>query len=136
LSDDVQFAYARQSDVNQIYDKRYFFVALDPLSVVPQFSVDGIFNYTKVWTASMAFYAQDTASSDGDEYKLLLDEVDGYVDKFINKLNFYAEQSDTITLSSIRQEPFIKATADILTGFFLTFEILSPNDFDYCEIEC
>lgn len=84
----------------------------------------------------MAFYSQDKIQSDGDEYKLILDDVDSIVDKFINKLNFYSETADDIRLQSIRQEPFIKVMADVLTGWFLDMEILANNDFNYCEIEC
>lgn len=136
LGDDIQFDYGRKSDVNVIRDKRYPFIALDPLSAVPQFTVDGIYNYTKLWNVTMAFYALDDAASDGNEYKFLLDDIDKMVDHFVNQLNFYADQANEILLSNISQEPFIKVGADILTGWILTLQILAPNDFDYCEIAC
>lgn len=138
LADDIQYTYARTSDFNQIRDKKYPFITLDPLRSIPQYTVDGTLNYMKEWGCNMAFYQLDKAGSTGDEYALILDEMDSYVDKFINRLNFYSSQSEGITIQSINQEPFIKATSDILTGYLLTFTILAADTFDYCTVtdEC
>lgn len=133
LGDDVQFTYARTSDFNVMRDKRYPFITLDPLRATPSFSVDNVFNFSKLWVASMAFYELDKESSTGDEYALILDLTDNLVDRFINKLNLYND--NILVLTSISQEPFIKATADILTGHLLTLTIQVPDDFDYCN-EC
>jgi hypothetical protein len=82
----------------------------------------------------MAFYQIDK----GDEYALILDEMGNYVDKFINKLNLYSSQADTIVIQGVNQQAFIKATADILTGFIITFTLLAQDDFDYCidDLDC
>lgn len=138
LADDVEYTYARTSDFNQIRDKKYPFITLDPIRSIPQYTVDGTLNYMKEWGCNMAFYQLDKAGSTGDEYAIILDEMDSYVDKFINKLNFYSSKSDEITIQSVNQEPFIKATADILTGYLLTFTILAADTFDYCTVtdEC
>lgn len=139
LADDIQFTYARTSDFNQIKDKNYPFITLDPLTVTPQYATDGTLNYMKAWSCNMAFYELDQKGSTGDEYALILDRVDGYVDKFINRLNTYMGQSSQeIVISGITQTSFVKATADVLTGFLLTFTILAQDDFDYCSVsdEC
>ena len=139
LADDMQFTYARTSDFNVLRDKRYPFIALDPLTSVPTYAVNNSSNYVKRWSAQMAFYQLDQESSDQTQYAKILDEMDGYVDQFLNKLNLYAfnrEEASEILLTSISQTPFIKATADILTGYLLTFTIETPDDFNYCGLDC
>lgn len=137
LADDIQFTYARTSDFNVIRDKKYPFITLDPLNATPQFTDTGV-TYIKAWTCNMAFYQLDKEGSSQDEYALILDEMSLYVDKFINKLNLYSTQSDTIVISSVSQTAFIKATADILTGYLLTFTLLAQDDFDFCadDLDC
>lgn len=139
LGDDMQYTYARTSDFNNLRDKRYPFISTDPLSSVPVFAVDNIRNYVKRWSVAMAFYQIDRESSDQTQYAKILDEMDEYVDQFINKLNLWAVKQDSINeviLTGFSQQPFIKATADVLTGYTLTFIIEVPDTFDYCGIDC
>ena len=136
LRTDVQFTYGRTSDFDVMRDKKYPFITLDPLTSTPQYAIDGVYNYMKSWSCEMAFYQLDKAGSDQKEYSLILDELDLVVDNFLNKLNKYSYDSDTITIQGISQRPFIKATADILTGYLLTFTIQAQDDFDYCAIDC
>jgi hypothetical protein len=84
----------------------------------------------------MAFYQLDTSGSTGEQYAKILDDMDLLVDRFINKLNTYSTLSDSVLIESISQQPFIKATADILTGYFLTFTLVVADDFEYCDIDC
>lgn len=138
LADDVEYTYARTSDFNQIRDKTYPFITLDPLRSIPQYTNEGVLNYMKAWGCNMAFYQLDKSGSTGEEYALILDQMNDYVDRFINKLNFYSSKSDEIIIEGINQEPFIKATADVLTGYLLTFTIVAADTFDYCTVsdEC
>lgn len=136
LADYVDFHYARTSDFNQVREKKSFSVVLDPMVASPAYTVDNHTNYVKTWSIEMAFYKVDESASTPDEYAKILDEVDTFVDNFINKLNFYSTQASEITLSRMRQEPFIKVTAHILTGYILTFQMEVIDNFEYCEIEC
>jgi hypothetical protein len=136
LGDDIQFTYGRVSDFNMMRDKRYPFITLDPLQSTPVYAVDDTTNYSKTWLASMGFYQLDQEASTQDQYAKILDETDEMVDKFINKLNFYSLKSDLIVITSINQTPFIKATADILTGHLLTFSMQVMDDFNYCGYDC
>lgn len=131
LADDIQFTYARTSDFNVMRDKKYPFISLDPLSSIPQFTDTGV-TYIKAWSCNMAFYQLDKEGSTGDEYAPILDEMSDLVDKFINKLNLYSIQADTTVIQGVNQQPFIKATADVLTGYILTFTLLAQDDFNYC----
>lgn len=140
LGDDIQFTYARSSDFNVMRDKRYPFITLDPLSSVPVYADNNVSNYMKTWQAQMAFYQLDQEASSQEQYALILDEMDGYVDNFINKLNFYSDSqtinSNQIVITNITQTPFIKATADILTGYILAFRLQVNDQFNYCGLGC
>lgn len=137
MGDDIQFDYARTSDFNvTASSQRYPFITLDLLSAIPEYTVDGVSNYMKRWLCSMAFYGLDKADSTQDFYEKILDDTDTLVDKFINKLNFYSLEADTIIISNVNQQPFVKATSAILTGFTLTFQIQQSDQFNYCEPEC
>lgn len=134
LADNIKFTYARTSDFNMIRDKKYPFITLDSLRAIPQYGTDGTLNYMKAWSCNMAFYEPDDAGSTGEDYALILDRTDIYVDQFINKLNFYMSKSDEILIQGVNQEAFVKATADILTGHLLSFTILAQDSFDYCSV--
>lgn len=139
LGDDIQFTYARTSDFNILRDKRYPFIALDPLTAVPTFAVNNVSNYVKRWSVQMAFYQLDYEASDQTQYAKILDEMDEYVDNFVNRLNLYAfhrAEVDEVIITAINQTPFIKATADILTGYLLTFTLETPDSFNYCGLDC
>lgn len=141
LGDDIQFTYARTSDFNVMRDKRYPFISLDPISAVPTYADNNVSNYIKTWQLNMLFYQLDNLASTQEEYALILDEMDGYVDNFINKLNFYSYQNEHITsseiiITSVSQTPFIKVTADILTGYILAFRIQVNDQFNYCGLGC
>lgn len=139
LGDDIQYTYARTSDFNNLRDKRYPFISTDPLNSAPFFSVNNTHNYTKRWSVQMAFYQLDNEASDQTQYAQILDEADDLVDQFINRLNLYAferPELDGILITGISQTPFIKATADILTGYILTFTLETPDTFNYCGLDC
>lgn len=141
LGDDIQFTYARPSDFNVLRDKRYPFITLDALSSTPVYTVDGTHNYMKTWQCVMAFYQLDRQDSTQEEYAQILDFTDNLVDKFINKLNFYALNydgvtSDDITISAINQQAVIKVMADYLTGHIVTFSVQVSDRFNYCGLGC
>lgn len=140
LGDDIQFDYGRTSDFNMLRDKRYPFISVTPISASANYSVNNVSNYSKTYQVQIAFYQLDQEGSTQDEYSLILDEMNTLADQFINKLNFYIDNhtldSDMITLTGMNQQPFIKATADILTGYIMTFSIVAPDTFNYCEIGC
>jgi len=140
LGDDIQFTYARTSDFNNLRDKRYPFISLDPLTSVPFYAIDNTRNYMKRWAAQMAFYQLDNESSDQTQYAKILDEMDTYVDNFLNTLNMKATglcvDSDDILITNMGQQSFIKTTADTLTGWILTLQIEVSDQFNYCEIDC
>lgn len=136
LGDDILVVYGRDTDFNQMRNKRFKAINIAPITAGAEFSIDGVYNYSKTWNVSIAFYDLDKEASLQSEYSKILDDIDVLVDSFITKLNFYTQQSDGILISSITQTPFIKALADILTGYILTFSVQLTDDFNYCLDDC
>lgn len=140
LGDGIQFDYGRTSDFDQLRDKKYPFISVTPLSATAAYAVNNVSNYSKTYQVQMAFYQLDKTASGQDEYALILDEMNALADQYINKLNFFMDKcnidSDTIILTGMNQQPFIKATADILTGYLLNFSLQVSDTFNYCEIGC
>lgn len=132
LGDDIQFTYGRDSDFNLLRDKRYPFIQLDLLNSAASFSVNNVSNYSKGWNVFLLFHQLDNEASDQDDYKIILDEMDHYLDKFVQQLN----KHDDIIIQGITQQPFIKATADILTGWTLSFQLIINDNWDYCANDC
>jgi len=136
LRSDIQFTYARTSDFNILNDKKYPFVVLDPLSASPNFAVDGVYNYSQVYTCLMAFYELDKSDQNSENTAKILDETSDLVDQFINKLNFYMTTSDEILISGINKTPAVKVTNDIITGYVVNLTLTVMDDFDYCSVYC
>jgi hypothetical protein len=141
LGDDIQFTYARESDANLVRDKRYPFIALDPLNIIPSYTVNNVSNFQKTFRCAMAFVQIDQPGSTQEEYSKKLDEMDTYVDNFLNRLNTYAFSrqitSDDIVITNITQEPFIKNKyADGGTGWMLFFNVQVTDQFNYCGLNC
>jgi hypothetical protein len=140
LGDDIQFDYGRTSDFNQLRDKRYPFISSGLFTAQPSFAVNNVTNYSKLWRGEVTFYNLDKEDSGQDQYALILDEMDDLLDRFVNKLNTYSYNtcitSDDIVITFGQQTAFIKATADILTGWIIPIEIRVTDDFNYCGLGC
>lgn len=134
IRDDIDYSYGKQTDFNQARnDSSFFFVTTGEMSATAVYAVDGTYNFSKRWSVTMIFYKQDREDSAMEDYSLILDEVDEAVDRFYNDLNFFASKSEQILLTNFNQQPVIKATAHILTGFILSFQITAQDDFTYCR---
>jgi hypothetical protein len=140
LGDDIQFDYGRTSDFNQLRNKQYPFISVSPLNASASYTVNNTFNYSKTYQVQMAFYQLDKENSDQSKYALILDQMNELADNFVNKLNYYIERcqidSDSIIITNVSQQPFIKATADILTGYIMTLSIQVSDNFNYCGLGC
>lgn len=135
LADNIKFGYGLDTDFNVQRDKSYPFIWLDPLTASPEYTVNNTENYQKTWNVRMLFYQLDYKDSLPDQYSKILNDMDTIVDMFVQQLNgAYSWETGpvTLTLSSISQQPFIKATGDILTGWIVTFNLTVPDDFNYC----
>jgi hypothetical protein len=139
LSDNIQFGYGLRSDFNQAAKgKENTFVWFLPLTGAPAFTTnDNTQGFQKTWNCIGFFFRHNTESGDQPtEYKPILDDMDTLVDQFIHRLNDWS-MKDTdnvgpITMRNFQQTPYIKADADILTGWWLSFQLTTPDDFIYC----
>lgn len=138
LNSSVVFGYGRGSDFNQIKDKGYPFIWLDPLSSTVNLNEDNL-NITETFNINLIFYKFDAPDSIPDDYKLILDETYTLVQQFVRDVHVdLVNYDDTLTLSSsaisitgLTVSPFIKIMADCLTGFTLSFSLTVPDNFDY-----
>lgn len=140
LGDNIQFDYGRTTDFNQLRDKKYPFISSALLIASASYTVNNVTNFSKVYQVQLAFYQLDKEHSGQDEYALILDEMNALADNYFNKLNFYAAtqcmDNNDIILTGMSQQPFVKSTADILTGYFMNFSITVTDNFNYCGIGC
>ena len=134
LQDDIDYTYGRKTDFNQKGKSLFTFVNTSPLVAVPGYRANnGTTNYMKAWSVEMVFLR--ISAQTPEKYIEVLDEMDGLVDDFLNRLNFFESQSDQLVVQSINQQPVINAMADILTGYLLTFQILVNDNYEYC-VDC
>ena len=135
LQDDIHYSYGKDTDFNQEQKNRFLLVNTSLLTATAGYRVNNVSNYMKQWTVQMVFYKFDREDSTSEEYSKILDQTDKLVDQFINDLNLYSQDSDSIVIQGVSQQPFVKVMADILTGHMLTFQMLVNDTFDYCK-EC
>jgi hypothetical protein len=139
LSDNIQFGYGLNSEFNQAAkDRQNTFVWLLPLTGTPIFATNGnTEGFQKTWNCVIFFFRMSASGADqSDEYRLVMNDMDILVDQFIHRLNDWSmkdtDNVGAITLRNFQQLPFIKDKADYLTGWSLTFQITTPDDFVYC----
>lgn len=140
LGDNIQFGYGQRTDFNSkqkdvLFDQPW--VWLIPLTANPVYTTNGgTENYQKQWNCFMLFLQQDQSDSIETQYKPILDNMDELVDKFVNRLNDWSMKStDTVgavTIRNFNQGALIKNDADIFTGWFLSFQLITSDDFEYC----
>jgi hypothetical protein len=146
LADNIQFGYGRRSDFNLQTTPNSdsapsgVWMWLQPLSANPTYTNNSnTENYQKTWNCILLILIPDKSDSTEKEYKVQLDEADELADKFINRLNDWAyKTSDTVgpvTLQNFQQNPIIKGDADIFSGWWVSFQMVTSDDFDYCTPE-
>lgn len=136
LADNIQFDAGRHSEFNMKQNISYPWIWLLPITAQPQFAVNEVEHFQKVWNINLLFFDKDLFDNINGPSNQILDEQDETVDKFIHRLNDYSMKvSDTvgaITLRGFNQQPFYKDDAGIHTGWLLTFQMVTPDSFEYC----
>lgn len=139
-SDVIKFYYADESDFNSsTVNQKDPICRLELLKyTMVRLNNSFICNYAP----EITFYIQDDIDGNENETLKILDQVDVYVNEFIrllNKISLTEDDKDIISsdscvISSIKVQPFKKATASCLTGFMVFFDLEVPDDFNYCGI--
>lgn len=140
LGDSIQFGYGRRTEFNQKSRPDEPWIWLLPLTANPTYTNNSSTeNYQKQWNVILVFLKRDRSDSIETEYKPILDDMDDLVDRFINRLNDWSmKATDTVgavTIQNISQTNFIKSDADIYTGWFVSFQMIVSDDFEYCTPE-
>jgi hypothetical protein len=136
---DVSFGYGRGTDFNQIKDKEYPYVWLDPLSSTFNINEENMV-VTETYSVNIVFYKFDRVDSVETEYDDILDSCDTLVQTFLRDMNEALSSNYNLStlstqntvIANANKQPFIKVMDDCLTGFILTFELTVPDKFDYC----
>lgn len=136
IGQNIQFGYGRRSDFNIIPDKSDHWIWLLPLTANPRYALNDVEMYQKQWNCIIIFLKHDPTDSTEVQYKPILDTLDKTVDTFIHRLNdWYLKQSDevgAVTLSGFQQSPIFKQDAGSHTGWFVSFQMVTDDSFDYC----
>lgn len=136
LADNIQFDAGRHSEFNMLQSVSYPWIWLLPITAQPQFAVNDVEHFQKVWSIALLFFDKDAFDATAGPSNEILDQQDETVDKFIHRLNDWSMKlQDTvgaITLRGFNQQPFYKDDAGIHTGWLLTFQIITPDSFFYC----
>lgn len=140
LSALISFGYGRLSDFNKIRDKKYPYIWSDVVSKAGSYT-ENIINLTSTYSVTLSFLNKDETANDETQTNLILDAMFDLSEQFINKLNladFDESELATITsviqITNIQHTRIIKDHADILTGWVVSFNLITPDDFDYCSI--
>lgn len=140
LDPSVSFGYGRLSDFNKIRDKKYPYIWSDVVSGSGSYTENAI-NLTKTYGVTLSFLDKDETANDQEQTNPILDAMSNLSDGFINKLNLsdfdeteLATLTAMIQITNITHTRVIKDHADILSGWVVSFNLITPDDFDYCSI--
>lgn len=82
------------------------------------------------------FLALDKADSNEKETAAIHDNLDVFVDRFLEALDGWTHRPeveiDDYAISNDSQIPFYKDNTDVNSGWLLTFDITVPDYFNYC----
>lgn len=141
LADNIQFGYGARDDFNTLRDKSYPFVWVDPITgTFP--NQDQIVSDLITWNISINFLQKDDRGGNEKETARVWDNMFDLMEKYIHKLDrqFLNDETDSriqsgsLTISNIQYESRRKGTADIVSGWTLTFTLQTQSTFDYCTI--
>jgi hypothetical protein len=136
LDYDVEFAHGRGSDINIFSsNNKSIMIWLSPMRATGSFPNQGN-RLFKNYTIELGFYQVDQHDSTNVQTREILESTDKAATDYILSLNTTIPDldgiSDEVSITNISQLPFIKISTHILTGHVVTFNILLPDDFNYC----
>lgn len=141
LADNISFGYGARDDFNTLRDRAYPFVWVDPISGTFPNS-DQIVSDLVTWNLSINFLQKDDRQGNEKETALVWDEMFDLMEKYVHKLDrqFLNNETDSriqsgnLVISNLQYNARRKGTADIVSGWTLTFVLTTQSTFDYCSI--
>ncbi len=139
LADNIEFGYGRKSEFNIIQGKSAnHWIWCLPLQGSRELA-NGMETRTNRWDVAILFLEHDPSDSSHDHSGSVLDYQDSIVQRYAQALDeWYLNLSDTVGAFSIEnfsQTPIYKENSEVQSGWLVRFQLLTPDDFDYCTPE-
>lgn len=142
LQDGFQVGYGSADDFNSIRDKKYPYNWIDPITGGFPSMDNGMVGNTIEWQISMNFLKLDDKDGNEKETAVILGETFDLMEKYIHKLDreFINNETDSRIQSGniqIKNSTFKsrrKGLTDFVSGWTLTFTLITQSEFDYCSI--
>lgn len=122
LHDSIQYSHGEETTFNQAEKKDFILVNTTLMPATGVFSVNDVQNHIKTWTFTIMWAKFDT--EDSIDYYKIHDELDPLCDLYLRQLN----KEDLLIITGNSQTPFVKALADILTGYIQNVTVRVPDD--------
>lgn len=85
------------------------------------------------WNINLHIGKKDSMDSLPEEYELIIDDCDFIAQQLIRQYNLDLADSDTITITGISRQPFVKKHGGLLfSGVTLSFSLNGPDKTDLC----
>ena len=142
LADNVRFGYGSLDEFETLRNKRYPYIWLDPLEGgFPEGESKISSNIS--WKVSIKFLKLDDKSGNESETATIWDETFELMEQFIHKLdekilgdedNIDDIQSNNIEISNTSFKTHRKVSSDLVSGWTVTFELITNTEFSYCSL--
>lgn len=139
LSTNLTFGYGSADDFNS-GERRYPYVWLDPMT--GNFPSDSTVSNIIRWNCTLNFLKLDDKVGNEKETAIVWDEMFDIMEKWIHKLDreFLNDETDSriqsgnIELQDVRFNTLKKGTRDLVSGWVLSFTVITQSNFTYCSI--
>jgi hypothetical protein len=85
------------------------------------------------WPINLHIGRKDSMDSLPGKYEQIIDDCDYIAQQLTNQYNLVIQDSDTITLTGISRQPFVKKHGGLLfSGVTLSFSLNGPDKTDLC----
>ncbi len=85
------------------------------------------------WNINLHVGRKDSMDSLPKEYEQIIDDCDFIAQQLTNQYNLVIHDSDTITLTGISRQPFVKKHGGLLfSGVTISFSLNGPDKTDLC----
>lgn len=142
LSDVLAFGYGSGDDFNTRSNQKYPVVWVDPITGSFN-TVDSRVGDTIAWSISVNFVDLDAVKGNEKETAKAWSSMFDLMEKWMHKLDreFLNDEQTEVPIQSayaeIQNPQFVnrrKITKDLLSGWRLTFTLVTQTTFDYCTI--
>lgn len=142
LSNKISFGNGSGDDFNSLKNKKFPYVWVDPITGKFD-TVDSQVGSSLTWTVVINFVDLDDKTGNEKETSRVWSGEFEFMEKWLHKLDqeFVNPEPSAGTIESSRVEiqnptfrPRRKITNDLATGWTLTFQFITPTNFDYCSI--